>query len=57
MPFISKTLRYSFYACVHNILKIVTFVNEKMKLASFSYKYITYVKGALGLGGGGKGVV
>ena len=36
MPFISKTLRYSFYACVQNILKIVTFVIEKMKLASFS---------------------
>ena len=26
MPFISKTLRYSFCACVRNILKIVTFV-------------------------------
>ena len=36
MPFISKTLRYSFCACVRNILKIVTFVIEKMKLASFS---------------------
>ena len=36
MPFISKTLRYFFYACVRNILKIVTFVIEKMKLASFS---------------------
>ena len=36
MPFISKTLRYSFYACVQNILYIVTFVIEKMKLASFS---------------------
>ena len=36
MPFISKTLRYSFCACVRNIFKIVTFVIEKMKLASFS---------------------
>ena len=36
MPFISKTLRYSFCACVRNILKIVPFVIEKMKLASFS---------------------
>ena len=36
MPFISETLRYSFCACVRNILKIVTFVIEKMKLASFS---------------------
>ena len=36
MPIISKTLRYSFCACVRNILKIVTFVIEKMKLASFS---------------------
>ena len=36
MPFISKTLRYFFCACVRNILKIVTFVIEKMKLASFS---------------------
>ena len=36
MPFISKTLRYPFRACVRNILKIVTFVIEKMKLASFS---------------------
>ena len=36
VPFISKTLRYSFYACVRNILKIVMFVIEKMKLASFS---------------------
>ena len=35
MSFISKTLRYSFYACVRNILKLVTFVIEKMKLASF----------------------
>ena len=36
MPFISKTLRYSFCACIRNILLIVTFVIEKMKLASFS---------------------
>ena len=36
MHFISKTLRYSFCACVRNILKIVTFVIEKIKLASFS---------------------
>ena len=36
MPFISKKMRYSFCACVRNILKIVTFVIEKMKLASFS---------------------
>ena len=36
MPFISKTFRYSFCACVRNILKILTFVIEKMKLASFS---------------------
>ena len=34
MPFISKTLRYFFCACVRNILEIVTFVIEKMKLAS-----------------------
>ena len=36
MSFISKTLRYSFCACVRNILKSVTFVIEKIKLASFS---------------------
>ena len=36
MPFISKTLRYFFCACVRNILKIVTFVIEKIKRASFS---------------------
>ena len=36
MPFNSKTLRYSFCACVRNILKIVTFFIEKIKLASFS---------------------
>ena len=36
MPFISKTMRYFFCACVRNIFKIVTFVIEKMKLASFS---------------------
>ena len=36
MPFISKTLWNSFCACVRNILKIVTFIIEKMKLVSFS---------------------
>ena len=36
MPFLFETLRYSFCACVRNILKIVTFAIEKMKLASFS---------------------
>ena len=36
MPFIFETLWYSFCACVRNILKSVTFVIEKMKLASFS---------------------
>ena len=36
MPFVFKTLRYSFCVCVRNILKSVTFVIEKMKLASFS---------------------
>ena len=36
MPFFFETLRYSFCACVRNILKIVTFAIEKMKLASFS---------------------
>ena len=36
MPFISKILWYSFCACVRNILKNVTFIIEKMKLASFS---------------------
>ena len=36
MPFFFKTLRYSFCVCVRNILKRVTFVIEKMKLASFS---------------------
>ena len=36
MPFIFETLRYSFCACVRNILKIVTFVIEKTKLACFS---------------------
>ena len=36
MPFVSKTLQYSFCACVRNILKIVMFVVEKMKLVSFS---------------------
>ena len=36
MPFISKILRCSFCACVRNILKIVNFVIEMMKLAFFS---------------------
>ena len=36
MPFVSKTLQYSLYACVRNILKTVMFVIEKMKLVSFS---------------------
>ena len=36
MPFIFETLRYSFCTCVRNILKIVTFIIENMKLASFS---------------------
>ena len=36
MPFIFKKLRYSFCACVRNILKVVMFVIENMKLVSFS---------------------
>ena len=36
MPFVSKTLQYSFCACVRNILNVVMFVIEKMKLVSFS---------------------
>ena len=36
MSFIFEILRYSFCACVRNILKIVTFVIEKMKLTPFS---------------------
>ena len=36
MPFVFKILQYSFCACVRNILKIVMFVIEKMKLVSFS---------------------
>ena len=36
MPFLFETLWYSFCACVRNILKIVTFAIEKMKLALFS---------------------
>ena len=36
MPFLLETLRYSFCACVRNILKIVMFAIEKMKLAPFS---------------------
>ena len=34
--FISKTLPYSFCACIQNTPKIVTFVIGKMKLVSFS---------------------
>ena len=36
MPFVSKTLRCSFCACVQNLLKIVMFGIEKIKLMSFS---------------------
>ena len=36
MPFVSKTLQYSFRAYVQNILKTVMVVIEKMKLVSFS---------------------
>ena len=36
MRFISKTLPYSFCACVRNTSKIVTFAIGKMKLVSFS---------------------
>ena len=36
MPFVSKTLQYSFCAFLRNILKIVMFAIEKMKLVSFS---------------------
>ena len=36
MPFVSKTLQYSFCACVRNILKTMMLVIEKMKLVSFS---------------------
>ena len=36
MLFISQTLPYSFCACVRNTPKIVTFVNGKMKMVSFS---------------------
>ena len=35
MPFVYKTLQHSFCAWVRNILKIVIFVIEKMKLVSF----------------------
>ena len=34
--FISKTLPYSFCACVRNTPKIVSFVIRKMKLVTFS---------------------
>ena len=36
MPFVSKTLQCTFCECVRNILKIVLFVIENMKLVSFS---------------------
>ena len=36
MLFISKTLPYSFCACVRNTPKTVSFVIRKMKLVSFS---------------------
>ena len=36
MPLVFKSLQYSFCACVRNILKIVMFVIEKMKLVSYS---------------------
>ena len=36
MLFISKMLPYSFCACVRNTPKIVSFVNRKMKMVSFS---------------------
>ena len=36
MPFVSKTLQYSLCACVRNILKIVMFGIEKVKLVSFN---------------------
>ena len=36
MPFLFETLRYYFCARVRNILEILTFAFEKMKLASFS---------------------
>ena len=42
MPFIFETLRFSFCACVRNILKIVTFVIEKMRLASFSLFFYAF---------------
>ena len=36
MPFDSKTLQYSFCACLRIIFEIVMFVIEKMTLVSFS---------------------
>ena len=36
MLFISKTLQYSFCACLRDTPKIVSFVIGKMKLVSFS---------------------
>ena len=35
-PLFKKKMQYSFCACVRNILEIVTFVIENMKLTSFS---------------------
>ena len=65
MLFISKTLPYSFCACVQNTPKIVSFVIRKMKLVTFSLfldAFLTYVvnvysdmslsKGHLGSRGG-----
>ena len=34
MTFVSKTLQYSFCACVRNMIKTVMFVIEKLKLVS-----------------------
>ena len=42
MPFVSKTLQYYFCACVRNILKIVMFVIEMMKLVSFSLFWMLF---------------
>ena len=36
MPFVSKSLQYFLCACIRNILKIVMFVIEKIKLVYFS---------------------
>ena len=37
MPFVSKTLQYSFCACVRNMLKIGMFVIEKMNIGVFQF--------------------